>query len=180
MYDTQEIALRIKQRTKQVKVPMKVLLPDCGLNINVISDLANGRTMSCVSLALIADRLDCQQNANRNSRSNNAYKLPSKGFDSPQLHQNKKPPDCNNQAVFYLFTRLCGSPCVQASAKTVQPCGRFYARQKQLLATKWQRFMPVAADMLRSPAPAAGGDSLGSSSRRAPSPPVCGWGCSSA
>ena len=59
MYDTQEIALRIKHRTKQVKIPMKVLLPDCGLNINAISDLANGRAMSCVSLALIADRLDC-------------------------------------------------------------------------------------------------------------------------
>ena len=59
MYDTQEIALRIKQRAKQVKVPMKVLLPDCGLNINAVSDLANGSKMHCVSLALIADRLDC-------------------------------------------------------------------------------------------------------------------------
>lgn len=59
MYNTQEVALRIKQRAKQAKIPMKALLPDCGLNINAISDLASGRAMSCVSLALIADRLDC-------------------------------------------------------------------------------------------------------------------------
>lgn len=59
MYITQEIALRIKQRAKQTKIPMKVLLPDCGLNINAVSDFSNGRAMSCISLALIADRLDC-------------------------------------------------------------------------------------------------------------------------
>lgn len=59
MYDTQEIARRIKQRAKQLNQPLKEVLPDCGLNINAVSDLAKGSKMYCVSLALIADRLDC-------------------------------------------------------------------------------------------------------------------------
>lgn len=59
MYDTQEIALRIKQRSREVKAPLKDVLTDCGLNINAVSDLAKGSKMGCVSLALIADRLDC-------------------------------------------------------------------------------------------------------------------------
>lgn len=50
----------------------------------------------------------CQQKFKK-PINNNAYKLPSKGFDSPQLHQKGKPPDRNDQAVFPLFVRLCGS-----------------------------------------------------------------------
>lgn len=59
MYDTQEIALRIKRRSKEINAPLKDVLTDCGLNINAVSDLAKGSKMGCVSLALIADRLDC-------------------------------------------------------------------------------------------------------------------------
>ena len=38
---------------------MRTLLHDCGLGINAVSQLANGSVMSYISLALIADRLDC-------------------------------------------------------------------------------------------------------------------------
>ena len=59
MYDQQNTAFRIKQRAKELKVPMRTLLHDCGLGINAVSQLANGSVMSHISLALIADRLDC-------------------------------------------------------------------------------------------------------------------------
>lgn len=59
MYNTQEIAFRIKRRAREINVPMKDLLSDCGLNVNAVSDLAKGSRMYCISLALIADRLDC-------------------------------------------------------------------------------------------------------------------------
>lgn len=59
MYDPQNTAFRIKRRTKELKIPMRTLLHDCGLGINAVSQLASGSVMSYVSLALIADRLDC-------------------------------------------------------------------------------------------------------------------------
>ena len=59
MYDQQNTAFRIKRRAKELKVPMRTLLRDCGLGINAVSQLANGSVMSYISLALIADRLDC-------------------------------------------------------------------------------------------------------------------------
>lgn len=59
MYDTQAIAFRIKQRARELKIPMGKLLEDCGLGINTVSELSRGKKMSFISLALIADRLDC-------------------------------------------------------------------------------------------------------------------------
>ena len=59
MYDTQDIAFRIKQRARELRLPMGTLLADCGLGINTVSELSKGKKMSFVSLALIADRLDC-------------------------------------------------------------------------------------------------------------------------
>lgn len=59
MYDPQFVAFRIKRRAKELKIPMRTLLQDCGLGINAVSQLAGGSIMSYVSLALIADCLDC-------------------------------------------------------------------------------------------------------------------------
>lgn len=59
MYDPQNVAFRIKRRAREMHVPMRTLLGDCGLGINAVSQLAGGSVMSYVSLALIADRLDC-------------------------------------------------------------------------------------------------------------------------
>ena len=59
MYDTQKIALRIKQRSREIKAPLKEVLADCGLGINTVSNLATGREISYLSFAALADRLDC-------------------------------------------------------------------------------------------------------------------------
>jgi len=59
MYDPQNVAFRIKQRARELKIPMRTLLKDCGLGINAVSELSKGKKMSYISLALIADRLDC-------------------------------------------------------------------------------------------------------------------------
>ena len=59
MYLTQEIAFRIKQRARLKKIPIKELLSGCDMNINAISEFAKGKQLSCISLARIADYLDC-------------------------------------------------------------------------------------------------------------------------
>lgn len=59
MYITQEIANRIKLQAKVKKIAMKDMLPECKLNINAVSDFAKGQQLSCISLAKIADYLDC-------------------------------------------------------------------------------------------------------------------------
>lgn len=59
MYDTQKVAFRIKQRARELKIQIRTLMADCGLGINTVSQLSSGRVISYVSLALIADRLDC-------------------------------------------------------------------------------------------------------------------------
>lgn len=59
MYDTQEVASRIKQRARELKVQIRTLMAGCGLGVNTVSQLANGRVISYISLALIADQLDC-------------------------------------------------------------------------------------------------------------------------
>ena len=59
MYITQEIADKIKLQAKLKKITMKELLFHCELNINAISEFAKGKQLSCLSLARIADYLDC-------------------------------------------------------------------------------------------------------------------------
>ena len=59
MYDTQEIATRIKFCAKNQKIAIKKLLTDCNININAISEFSKGKQMSCINLARIADYLNC-------------------------------------------------------------------------------------------------------------------------
>ena len=59
MYITQEIANKIKLQTKSKKIAMKDLLANCELNINAVSEFSKGKQLSCISLAKIADYLDC-------------------------------------------------------------------------------------------------------------------------
>ena len=58
MYNTSEIASRIKNTAKSKKIMMKEILSACDLNINAISEFAKGKQLSCISLAKIADYLD--------------------------------------------------------------------------------------------------------------------------
>lgn len=59
MYITQDVANRIKLRLKQAKIPMKTMLSDLDMGINAISEFSKGKQLSCISLAKIADYLDC-------------------------------------------------------------------------------------------------------------------------
>lgn len=59
MYNTNEIAVRIKDNAKAKKIAMKTMLGDCDLGINAISEFSKGKQLSCISLARIADYLDC-------------------------------------------------------------------------------------------------------------------------
>lgn len=57
MYNSQEIAFKIKQSAKNQKITIKQLLDKCGLNVNYISQFANGRDMTVGNLYSIADCL---------------------------------------------------------------------------------------------------------------------------
>ena len=59
MYNTQEMANRIKRQARKNKVSLKVMLSDLGLGINIVSHLAKGQVISSINLAKIADYLDC-------------------------------------------------------------------------------------------------------------------------
>lgn len=59
MYITQNIASRIKMQLKNQHISMKTMLFDLDMGINSISEFAKGKQMSCISLARIADYLDC-------------------------------------------------------------------------------------------------------------------------
>lgn len=59
MYDSQEIATRIKSTAKSKKVSLKVMLSECNLGINTISQMSKGNDMLSKNLARIADYLDC-------------------------------------------------------------------------------------------------------------------------
>ena len=59
MYSTQDIANRIKNQLKIQKKSTKEMLDTLDMGINAISEFAKGKQMSCISLARIADYLNC-------------------------------------------------------------------------------------------------------------------------
>lgn len=59
MYNSQEIATRIKSTAKSKNVSLKTMLSDCNLGINTISQMSKGNDMLSKNLARIADYLDC-------------------------------------------------------------------------------------------------------------------------
>ena len=59
MYITQDIANRIKLSLKPQHKTVKDMLCSLGLGINTISELSKGKQLSCISLAKIADYLNC-------------------------------------------------------------------------------------------------------------------------
>lgn len=59
MYNTQDIASRIKESAKLKNVTVKAMLNDLGLSPTTLAQFAKGKVMSCVNLAKIADYLDC-------------------------------------------------------------------------------------------------------------------------
>lgn len=59
MYDTQAISERIKELLKSTNRSAKNMLLSLDMGINALSEFAKGKQMSCISLAKIADYLDC-------------------------------------------------------------------------------------------------------------------------
>ncbi|MCM1220453.1 MAG: LexA family transcriptional regulator [Lachnospiraceae bacterium] len=59
MYNSQEIANRIKSRTKQQGKSLKEILSTCGLGVNTVSKISNGTDILTLNFAKIADSLDC-------------------------------------------------------------------------------------------------------------------------
>ncbi len=59
MYNSQEIANRIKVKAKEQNKTVSELLITCELGKNTISKIANGTDIYSKNLAKIADYLDC-------------------------------------------------------------------------------------------------------------------------
>ncbi len=59
MYNSQEIANRIKSIAKSNNASLKTMLSECDLGINAISQMAKGNDMLSKNLARIADYLNC-------------------------------------------------------------------------------------------------------------------------
>lgn len=59
MYNSKEIADRIRSRTKEQGKTLRGLLDECGLGINTVSKIAGGSDITTRHFARIADSLDC-------------------------------------------------------------------------------------------------------------------------
>ncbi len=59
MYIQQEISERIKKQAKKQNIALKDMLQSIGTGVNLISHLSKGQEISYLTLAKIADYLDC-------------------------------------------------------------------------------------------------------------------------
>lgn len=59
MYNSQEIASRIKRASKKREIPLGDLLANCELGKNTVSKIASGTDILTLNFAKIADELDC-------------------------------------------------------------------------------------------------------------------------
>ena len=59
MYNSQDIANRIKSRTKQQEKSLGEVLSACSLGINTVSKISKGTVILTLNFARIADYLDC-------------------------------------------------------------------------------------------------------------------------
>ena len=58
MYDTHNVAERIRETVSLRKVSASKMLADLGFGVNALYQFDKGRVMNCFNLALIADYLD--------------------------------------------------------------------------------------------------------------------------
>lgn len=59
MYVSQEISERIKKQAKKQNIALKDVLQNAGTGVNFVSHLSKGQEVSYLTLAKIADILDC-------------------------------------------------------------------------------------------------------------------------
>lgn len=84
MYNSNNLAARIKNRAKEQGVLLRDMLEACGLNINSLSQMTDKKGLSSFALARIADYLDCSVDYLL-GRTN----IPEVNRPAPQLHQLK-------------------------------------------------------------------------------------------
>lgn len=59
IYNSQEIAKRIKGRAKELKKPLGEVLSACELGVNTVNKISRGNDILTLNFAKIADYLDC-------------------------------------------------------------------------------------------------------------------------
>lgn len=59
MYNTHNVADRIKKRAKAIGCPVSTMLSELEMGVNALTQFSAGRVMSSFALARIADYLDC-------------------------------------------------------------------------------------------------------------------------
>lgn len=59
MYNSQELAQRIKDAAKQKNILVRDMLNTCELSINTLNQMSDAKGISSFSLAKIADYLEC-------------------------------------------------------------------------------------------------------------------------
>lgn len=123
MYITREIADRIKDQSKKRHIVLKVMLSECNLGINAISEFSKGKQLSCISLAKIADYLDCSvdyllcrtddSNSHKNlSQSVNTVNGNYNAVDNSSVTVSTSQLDEHQKALLELYSKL--SPVQQA------------------------------------------------------------------
>lgn len=81
MYNSDELVSRIKSEAKFQKIKLRDLLESCDLGINALSQLSDKKGLSSVSLAKIADYLDCSVDYLLGRTDNPKAHLAPVGFD---------------------------------------------------------------------------------------------------
>ena len=84
MYNSNNLAIRIKSRAKEQGVLLRDMLEACGLNINSLSQMTDKKGLSSFALARIADYLDCSVDYLLGRTD-----IPEVNRPVPQLHQLK-------------------------------------------------------------------------------------------
>ncbi len=84
MYNSNNLATRIKSRAKEQVVLLRDMLEACGLNINSLSQMTDKKGLSSFALARIADYLDCSVDYLLGRTD-----IPEVNRPAPQLHQLK-------------------------------------------------------------------------------------------
>lgn len=81
MYSSDVLVSRIKSEAKLQKIKLRELLESCDLGINALSQLSDKKGLSSVSLARIADYLDCSVDYLLGRTDNPKAHLTPVGFD---------------------------------------------------------------------------------------------------
>ena len=84
MYNSNNLANRIKNRAKEQSILLRDLLESCELNINSLSQMTDKKGLSSFALARIADCLDCSVDYLLGRTD-----IPELNRPAPQLHQLK-------------------------------------------------------------------------------------------